>query len=189
MKTTKPKKLNRKQRRLRSRARKAAAITPPKPAVKKKKKPALAPGATARKSKAFATRPAGSKSPAVPLLELEAIPMRPRFVAPRHFFTGGGILKKLPNPLPDGWVRSTDERPGPEFRLAAIKVFRVADGDYVKLCRYMLRDEVVQAMRRHAERVRKEIAIDDGNAIARKELALLVAKNRRNGQPTRMFYK
>jgi len=115
--------------------------------------------------------------------------MRPRFVAPRHFFTGGGILKKLPNPLPDGWVLSTDERPGADFRLAAIRVFRVADGDCVKLHRYTLRNEVVQAMRAHAERVRKEIQIDDGNAIARKDLALLVAKNRRNGQPTRLFYK
>ena len=99
------------------------------------------------------------------------------------------MLQKLPNPLPDGWVLSTDVRPGPEFRLAAIRVFRVSDGDYVKLHRYMLRDEVVQAMRAHAERVRKEIAVDDRNAIARKDLALLVAKNRRNGQPTRMFYK
>jgi hypothetical protein len=188
MKTKKPKP-NRKQRRVRSRARKAAVIQP-KPAAKRKKKVSLVDKASPKlKPNAFATRPAGSKSRAQPLPALEAIPMRPRFVAPRHFFTGGGILKKLPYPLPDGWVLSTDERPGPEFRLAAIRVFRVADGDCVKLCRYTLCDEVIAAMRAHAERVRKEISVDDGNARARRDLALLVAKNRRNGQPTRMFYK
>jgi hypothetical protein len=176
-------KLNRRQRRVGSRARKAAGI-PPKPVAKRKRKVVSCAGRTKSKVPA-ARRPA----PAQPLPELEPIERRPVFVAHGTYFTGGGILKKLPNPLPDGWVLSTDERPGPEFRLAAIRVFRVADGDYVKLCRYMLRDEVVAEMRANAERVRKEIAIDDGNARARKDLALLVAKNRRNGQPTRLFYK
>jgi hypothetical protein len=185
MKTKKPK-LNRRQRRVRSRARKAAGI-PPKPAAKRKKKVSLV-DKTAAKLKPkvpAAQRPA----PTQPLPELEPIERRPVFVAHGTCFTGGGVLKKLPNPLPDGWILSTDERPSPEFRLAAIKVFRVVDGDYVKLLRYTLRDEVVQAMRARAERVRREISVDDGNAIARKELGLLVAKNRRNGQPTRMFYK
>jgi hypothetical protein len=179
-------KLNRKQRRVRSRARKAAGL-PPKPAAKRKKKVVSTTGRL--KPKATASQQAATCSPAQPLPEFAVVEQRPYLAPRRDWFLGGGILKKLPNPLPDGWVLSTDERPGAEFRLAAIRVFRVEDGDYVKLCRYMLRDEVVQAMREHAERVRKEIQIDDGNAIARKDLALLVAKNRRNGQPTRMFYK
>jgi hypothetical protein len=183
MNSKKPK-LNRKQRSVCSGARKAAGI-PPKPPAKVKKKVVSAPRQP--KLKATASLPAATCSPAHPLPELAAAQRRPYLAPRRNWFLGGGILKTLPNPLSDGWVLSTDERPGPEFRLAAIKVFRVADGDYVKLCRYTLRDEVVAEMHAHAERVRKEIAIDDGNAIARRDLALLVAKNRRNGQPTRMF--
>jgi hypothetical protein len=188
----KPKKLN---KRARSAIRKAkiasgSYVAPPKPVAKKKKKPSPAPGARDRKPKASPAPGARLTSPpAQPLPEFAAVERRPYLAPRRDYFLGSGILKKLPNPLPDGWVLSTDERPGPEFRLAAIRVFRVADGDYVKLCRYMLRDEIVAEMREHAERVRREIAIDDGNARARKDLALLVAKNRRNGQPTRMFYK
>jgi hypothetical protein len=185
----KTKKLNRKTRSAIRKTKIAAGtyVAPAKPAAKRKKKVISA--TRQPKLKAFASRPATGKSPAHPLPEFAAVERRPYLAPRRDYFLGSGILKKLPNPLPDGWVLSTDERPGPEFRLAAIKVFRVTDGDYVKLCRYMLRDEVVAEMRAHAERVKKEIAIDDGNARARKELGLLIAKNRRNGQPTRMFYK
>jgi len=189
MKTKGPRKLNKKGRSALRRAKIAAGTYAPPKLVAKKKvatRPARSQSSATGTAAVAVNHPSGTA--AVPHPEFAA-ERRPALVPRQNYFLGGGILKKLPNPLPDGWVLSTDERPGSEFRLAAIKVFRVADGDYVKLYRYTLRDEVVQAMRTHAERVRKEIQIDDGNAIARKDLALLVAKNRRNGQPTRMFFK
>jgi hypothetical protein len=92
--------------------------------------------------------------------------------------------------IPEGFVLASDLHPGPDWRVSHLKVFRTSpEGLTVRLVKYELKERIVAQMRAHAERVRREIAMDDGNARARKELALLIAKNRRNGQPTRLFYK
>ena len=122
--------------------------------------------------------------PVVP--ELEAIPTQPLFAAPKDFFTGGGLAMPA-NYLPEGFVLARDPRPA-DHHVAEFRGFRTApDGEHVKCVRYELKPEIVDAIRKHAEQVRKEIALDDGKAATRRDLNLLIAKNRRNGQPTRLF--
>jgi hypothetical protein len=151
----------------------------------KKKKPSPASGARDRKSKVPAAR---RPALAQPLPEFAVIERRPYLAPRRNYFLGGGTVSSLF--VPEGFVLASDPHPGTDWRVSHLKVLRTSpEGQTVRMVKYVLKECVVARMRAHAERVRKEIQIDDGNAIARRDLALLVAKNRRNGQPTRMFYK
>jgi hypothetical protein len=150
----------------------------------KKKKPSLAPGARDGKPKVPAAR---RPALAQPLPEL-AVERRPWFVPSHNYFLGGGTPKPA-GYLPDGFVLASEPKPA-DYCAAEFRSFRtLPEGEFTRCVRYELKPAIVAQIRAHAERVRKEIAIDDGNARARKDLALLVAKNRRNGQPTRLFYK
>jgi hypothetical protein len=154
----------------------------------KKKKPSPAPGATDRKSKVPAARRPALAQPAQPLPEFAAIERRPYLAPRRNYFLGGGTVSSLR--IPEGFVLASDPHPGPDWRVSHLKVFRTEpEGQTVRMVKYQLKECIVVQIRAHAQRIRKEIAMDDGNARARKELALLIAKNRRNGQPTRLFYK
>jgi hypothetical protein len=182
----KPKtKLNRRQRRVRSRARNDAGI-PAKPAAKRKPKTISATRQV--KLKKSSPAPGACLASAQPLPEFAAVERRP-YLAPRHhYFLGGGTAKPA-GYLPDGFVLASEPKPA-DYCAAEFRSFRTfPEGEFIRCVRYELNPAIVAQMREHAERVRKEIALDDGNARARKDLALLVAKNRRNEQPTRLFYK
>jgi hypothetical protein len=134
-------------------------ITKPQP----KKKPAHAPGARARKPKAFATRPALSKSPAMPVPEFAVIERRPTFVPQRHYWTGGTVVPRISHlKVPPGFVLSSDPSPGPDFRIAHMKVLRTApDGLTVKLVRWVMREDAQAELSRRAAAVLAEIREDE----------------------------
>jgi hypothetical protein len=151
----------------------------------KKKKPSPAPGARDRKSKVPVAR---RLAVAQPLAKFAVIERRPYLAPRRNYFLGGGTVSSLC--VPEGFVLASDPHPGADWRVSHLKVLRTSpEGQTVRMVKYVLKECVVAQMRAHAERVRKEISLDDGNARARRDLALLVAKNRRNGQPTRIVYK
>jgi hypothetical protein len=155
-----------------------------------KKKPAVAPGARARKPKAVATRPAGGKSPAFaghpvagksPALVLPAtgssslpefavIERRPTFVPQRHYWTGGTVVPRITHlKIPPGFVLSSDPSPGPDFRVAHVKVLRTApEGETVKLVRWVCRANVQAELARRAAAVLAEIREDERRDEANK---------------------
>jgi hypothetical protein len=137
MKKPKPK-LNRKKRSVRSRARKAAG-TAPKPAAKRKRKVVSPTGQV--KLKVPAT---GWPSPTQPLPELEKIPTRPMFDAPRHsYFLGGGVAMPA-GFLPDGFVLASKPKPA-EYRAAEFRSYRTfPEGAFVRCVRYELKPDAEQ---------------------------------------------
>jgi hypothetical protein len=124
----------------RNRARTSAAI-PPKPAAKKKRK--VATQRAGSNPKAFATRPAGGNSPAVPLPELEAIPTQPLFAAPRHqYFLGGGVAMPA-GFLPEDFVLASAPKPA-AYRAAEFRSYRTfPEGAFIRCVRYELKPECV----------------------------------------------
>lgn len=157
MKKPKPK-LNRKKRSVRSRARKGAG-TPAKPAAKRKRKPAHPPGARATKLKASV--PAGGAhtpgTAAVPRPELEKIPTRPIFDAPRHqYFLGGGVAMPA-GFLPAGFMSASAPKPA-EYRAAEFRSYRTfPEGAFIRCVRYELKPECVSQMREHVSDLKGEV--------------------------------
>jgi hypothetical protein len=112
-----------------------------KPAAKKKRK--VATQRAGSNPKAFATRPAGGNSPAVPLPELEAIPTQPLFAAPRHqYFLGGGVAMPA-GFLPEGFVLASKPKPA-NYRAAEFRSYRTfPEGEFLRCVRYELKPESV----------------------------------------------
>jgi len=138
------------KRSVRSRARKGAGM-PPKPAAKKKKVSLQV--KVSRKEKPKASAPAGGTHPrgtaAVPRPELEKIPTRPLFDAPRHsYFLGGGTA--MPEGfLPDGFVLVSARKPADYFA-AEFRIYRTfPEGRFVRCVRYELKPECVAQVRQH----------------------------------------
>jgi hypothetical protein len=136
----------------RRRARKGAG-TPPKPAAKRKRKPK-------------ASAPAGGAHPPTPAAgarpELEKIPTRPMFDAPRHsYFLGGGVAMPA-GFLPDGFVLASKPKPA-EYRAAEFRSYRTfPEGEFIRCVRYELKPESVAHMREHAEQCTEKPSSDCG---------------------------
>jgi hypothetical protein len=157
-------KLNRKQRSAIRKAKIAAGtyVAPPKRQPKKK---------------GFATRPAGSKSPAPVTAgvtrpsapaggahpEFAVIERRPTFVPQRNYWTGGTVVPRITHlKVPPGFVLSSDPSPGPDFRIAHVKVLRTApEGETVKLVRWVMRGDAQAELARRAAAVLAEIREDE----------------------------
>jgi len=114
-----------------------------KPKTKLKRKRRSVKPVAKRKRKAFASRPATGKSPAQPLPELEPIPTRPMFDAPRHsYFLGGGVAMPA-GFLPDGFVLASKPKPA-AYRAAEFRSYRTfPEGEFVRCVRYELKPESV----------------------------------------------
>src|ERR1700689_692849 len=112
----------------------------PKTKRTKKKKPAAK---RKRKLTATASRPAATCSAAAPLPELEPIPTRPLFDAPRHsYFLGGGVATPA-GFLPDGFVLASKHKPA-GYRAAEFRSYRTfPEGEFVRCVRYELKPESV----------------------------------------------
>jgi hypothetical protein len=107
-----------------------------KPVAKRKKKPSQPPGGRDRKPKASSTA-------AVLDLELEPIPTRPLFAAPRHsYFLGGGVAMPA-GYLPEGFVSASKPKPA-GYRAAEFRSYRTfPEGAFIRCVRYELKPESV----------------------------------------------
>jgi hypothetical protein len=148
-----------------------------KPTAKRKRKLVLARIKHKKPTKAAAVP---VPFPIVP--ELAPIPSQPLFVAPKHYFTGGGLVMPA-DYLPDFFVLASDPRPA-DHRVAEFRSYRTEPGGkYTRCVRYELKPEIVDSIRAQAARIRKEIEADDCSALSRREHRLLLAKSRRTGAP------
>jgi hypothetical protein len=131
----------------RNRARKSAAISP-KPAAKKKRNVATQRAGSNPKVSGTAAVPHPRSTAAVPRPELEPIPTRPLFAAPRDYqFLGGGGVAMPAGFLPDGFVLASAKKPA-GYRIVEFRTFRTApEGEYVKCVRYELKAGSVAEVR------------------------------------------
>jgi hypothetical protein len=178
-KMNKPKKLNRKQRSAIRKSKIAAGtyVAPAKRQPKKKTevssarrvKPKASPAPGARLTKAPATgtaavsvnHPCGTAAGAHP--EFAVADRQRPFIPHRHYWTGGTVLPRITHlKIPSGFVLSTDPAPGPDFRIAHVKVLRTApEGETVKLVRWVMRDAAHAELARRAAAVLAEIREDE----------------------------
>jgi hypothetical protein len=122
----------------------------PKTQRTKKKKPAHHPGRRARKSKKASQLPSSRLAPAQPRVtpavtrpELEPIPTRPLFAAPRTpCFLGGGTAMPA-GFLPEGFVPVSKHKPA-GYRAAEFRSYRTfPDGEFLRCVRYELKPGTV----------------------------------------------
>jgi hypothetical protein len=123
-----------------------------KPKTKLKRRRRSVKPAAKRKRKAFASRSALGKSkvpaaqrpaPTQPLPELEIIPTRPLFAAPRTpCFLGGGTAMPA-GFLPEGFVPVSKHKPA-GYRAAEFRSYRTfPDGEFLRCVRYELKPGTV----------------------------------------------
>jgi hypothetical protein len=111
--------------------------------------------------------------------EFAVIERRPYHAPNRYPFTGGTVVSHLS--IPKGFVLATDPHPGPEYRASHLKVLRTSpEGETVRLVKWTVRDSVHTEMARRAAAVLAEIREADNQAANKRDLQLLVNKNRRN---------
>jgi hypothetical protein len=106
-------------------------------------------------------RPCGTAAVSHP--EFAVIERRPTFVPSRHYWTGGTVVPRITHlKIPPGFVLSTDLSPGPDFRIAHMKVLRTApEGETVKLVRWVMRGDAQAELARRAAAVLAEIREDE----------------------------
>ena len=132
----------------RRRARKSSAI-PPKPAAKKKRKVVSTTGRVKPKASVTAAVTHPRSTAAVPRPELEKIPSRPLFDAPRQSYYLGGGTAMPAGYLPDGFVLASARKPA-EYRAAEFRSYRTfPEGEFIRCVRYELKPESVSKMREH----------------------------------------
>ena len=188
----KKKKLNKKTRSAIRKAKIAAGtyVAPAKP-VATKKKVVSTTGRLKSKSPASGTAAVPHLLPQrehIRTPEFAVIVRRPTFVPQRNYWTGGTVVPRITHlKVPPGFVLSTDPSPGPDFRIAHMKVLRTApDGLTVKLVRWVMREDVQAELSRRAAAVLAEIGEDERrderNKLAVQRLFLRVCGRERTNR-------
>ena len=116
-----------------------------KPVAKRKRK--VASRRALSNPKKVSPAPGACLTSAAPLPELEAIPTRPLFDAPRHsYFLGGGVAMPA-GFLPEGFVLARKTKPA-GYRAAEFRSYRTfPEGEFLRCVRYELKPGCVAEMR------------------------------------------